>query len=365
MEGLYIWQKNEWPSFRWDDAKIQPLLFNTIRKESYFLGKVSMLGDEIKEKVSATAVENEIISSSSIEDIMLKRESVRSSILNRLGFNTECTAKTDRYTEGAVNIVIDAVENRNAPLTKERLLGWQAELFPSGISIGRRITTGMWRQGEMYVVSGHSGKEIIHYEAPPADRLNQEIDYFLEYINEDNTVNPIIKAAVAHFWFVSIHPFADGNGRIARAISEMLLARSEDTNHRYYSLSTEIINSRNEYYEVLEYCQKSPTDITRFLEYFLKTMQKAIEKAESEINKAIPKTKFWDSMKLVPLNGRQIKLINRLQDGFEGKLTTEKWAKIAKCSHSTALRDINDLISKNILAEDGGNSRNTGYKLRY
>ena len=206
---------------------------------------------------------------------------------------------------------------------------------------------------------------MIHYEAPPAEQIDEDIDTFLHFINEEHGINPIIKAAVAHFWFVSIHPFADGNGRIARTISEMLLAKADGTEHRYYSVSAEIMNTRKEYYEVLEYCQKSTLDITRFIEYFLRSLNNAISKANSNIEKSIAKTRFWDSLRLIPLNEREIKLINKLYEGFEGKLTTEKWAKIAKCSHSTALRDIKDLISKGILTEDEGRSRNTGYKLSY
>lgn len=361
--AYYIWQRNDWPTFTWDDEKIFPLLYETSRKEAGFLGKVSMLSDDIKKTASVSALEDEIISSNAIENIMLKRDSVRSSILSRLGLDDEGLGKTDRYTEGAVNIVIDAVENREAKLTKERLFGWHTELFPAGFSEGRKITTGMWRHGSMYVVSGHTGKEIIHYEAPPAERIETEMDRFLKFINEDETINTIIKAAIAHLWFVSMHPFADGNGRIARTITEMLLSRADDSDHRYYSLSSAIMKNRKEYYDVLEYSQKSTMNITNFIEYFLTTMQNAIHDSEEEIRKAIEKTRFWDSIRLIPLNEREVKLINRLFDGFEGKLTTEKWAKIAKCSHSTALRDIKDLISKGILIEDGGNSRNTGYKL--
>ncbi len=365
VSDLYVWQKKEWPSFKWDNQKLQPLLYETIRNEAYFLGKISALGMELGTASLAAALEDEIVSSSSIEDIMLDRASVRSSILHRLGYESEGLQNSDRCTEGAVSIVIDAVMHRNAPLTKERLFGWHAELFPEGFSEGRRIIAGRWRQGEMYIVSGRTGKEIIHYEAPPAESVDKEMDAFLSFINEEDEMNPVIKAAVAHFWFVSIHPFADGNGRIARTISEMLLARADGTDHRYYSLSAAIMKTRNEYYEVLEYCQKGNLDITGFIRYFLKTLSSAIAEAENNIQKSIAKTMFWDSLRLIPLNERETKLINRLIDGFEGRLTTEKWAKIAKCSHSTALRDINDLICKGILKEDGGGSRNKGYKLNY
>ena len=360
---IYVWQKPDWPSFRWDEEKVSPLLYETTRMESYFLGRISMIDPEIRNSILTRNLENEILSSNSIENITLQRDSVRSSILSRLGFDSEGHEKADRYTDGAVNIVIDAARNHKMPLTAERLFGWHAELFPAGMSEGRRTLVGQWRQGEMFVVSGRLGKEVIHYEAPPADRLEHEMEAFLEFINSKD-MNPLLKAAIAHFWFVTIHPFSDGNGRIGRAIAEMLLARADNTSHRYYSLSSAIMADRKAYYEILEYCQKGTMDITGFLEYFLLTLQNAIRAAEGEIKKAIQKTQFWDSLRGISLNPREIKIINMLQDGFKGKLTTAKWAKLGKCSHSTALRDINDLISKGMLIADGGNSRNAGYILR-
>ena len=251
-QNLYIWQKQGWPAFRWDAERLQPLLYEAIRNEAYFLGRISALDSNLDTTAFLDAIENEVISSSSIENIMLDRDSVRSSILSRLGYENEGLRKSDRHTDGAVSIVIDAVMNNTLPLTKERLFAWHTELFPSGISDGRRILTGRWRQGEMYVVSGRTGKEVIHYEAPPAKQIDEDIDTFLHFINEEDDINPIIKAAVAHFWFVSIHPFADGNGRIGRTISEMLLAKADGTEHRYYSVSAEIMNTRKEYYEIFE-----------------------------------------------------------------------------------------------------------------
>ncbi len=363
--NLYIWQQEDWPHFTWKQEELLPLLYETSTEKSYFLGRISMLGLPEKEASFLNTLEEEVLGSNSIEDINLKRDSVRSSILSRLGYANEGIQNSDRYTVGAVNIIIDAITNRNMPLTKERLFGWHTELFPEGISDGRRILTGRWRQGEMYVVSGHIGKEVIHYEAPPASVIDNEMDEFLRFVNEENDINPLIKAAVAHFWFVTIHPFSDGNGRIGRTISEMLLARSDNTDHRYYSLSSAIMTNRQEYYDTLEYCQKSTLDITRFIVFFLKTLRDAVRNAENAIQETIAKTKFWDAIRPIPLNERQIKLINKLYDGFEGKLTTEKWAKIAKCSHSTALRDINELIDKGILIANGTKSKNISYKLNF
>lgn len=364
MNNLYIWQNKDWPNLKWDTEKLLPLIYETTMEKSLFLGMLSTLNNDLKETSFLDTVEDEIISSSSIENIMLKRDSVRSSLLSRLGFDNAGLQNTDRYTEGAVNIVLDAILNHDRPLTKERLFCWHSQLFPSEMSGGMRITTGSWRKGEMYVVSGRMGKEVIHYEAPPAEIIENEMDVFLKFINENTDVNPLIKAAVAHFWFVTIHPFSDGNGRIARTIAEMLLARADDMDHRYYSFSAEIMNNRKEYYDVLEYCQKSTLDITRFIEYFLMVLQNAVKNSEKKLESTLEKTKFWDSVRLLPLNERQIKLINKLYDGFEGKLTTEKWAKIAKCSHSTALRDIKDLMEKGVIIEDGGKSKNTGYSLK-
>ena len=246
---IYIWQRKDWPDFHWDIDKLLPLLYETTQKRSFFLGQISSLDDTIQKNAYADVLENEIISSNSIENILLDRDSVRSSLLSRLGVENAGMKYSDRYTAGAVNIVFDAVTNYSVPLTKERLYGWHSELFPSGMSEGRRIITGNRRQGPIYVVSGSMGKEIIHYEAPPADRIDAEIDSFLKFVNEDESVNILIKAAVAHVWFVSIHPFADGNGRIARTITEMLLAKADGLPHRYYSLSLEIMKNRKEYLE--------------------------------------------------------------------------------------------------------------------
>ena len=362
---IYIWQRKDWPNFHWDIDKLLPLLYETTQKRSFFLGQISSLDDTIQKNAYADVLENEIISSNSIENILLDRDSVRSSLLSRLGVENAGMKYSDRYTAGAVNIVFDAVTNYSVPLTKERLYGWHSELFPSGMSEGRRIITGNRRQGPIYVVSGSMGKEIIHYEAPPADRIDAEIDRFLKFVNEEESVNILIKAAVAHVWFVSIHPFADGNGRIARTITEMLLAKADGLPHRYYSLSLEIMKNRKEYYDILEYTQKNTMDVTKFIEYFLKTIQKSVATSQAKIEKTIAKTKFWDSIRKYPLNERQIKILNMMQEDFEGKLTTAKWEKLNKCSHSTALRDIKDLIDKGILIDDGKHSKNTSYLLKY
>lgn len=360
---LYLWQNENWPEFRWDAEKLLSPIYEVSQEVSLLLGRISMFGEGIKTELLTSTLENEIISSNSVENILLKREAVRSSILAQLNMDTEGLSVNEHYSEGAVRILLDAVTNSAVPLTKERLWGWHSDLFPSGISDGRRILTGQWRQGPMFVISGNTGKEIIHFEAPPAEMVDGEIDSFLKFVNE-NDVNPIIKAAVSHLWFVTIHPFADGNGRIARTITEMLLARADNSPRRYYSFSSAIMKNRKAYYDALEYAEKSTMDVTSFIAYFIETMRVAVADAEMRIAKTIEKTRFWDRIRSISMNERQVKMVNKLVDGFEGRLTAEKWGKITKCSHATALRDINDLIQKGVLEEDGGKSRNAGYILK-
>ncbi len=363
--GIYIWTRDDWPNLHWNMQKLSPLFLDVIRQEATLRGKLSMLQERHQEISFADAAASELIASSSIEGIRMDRNSVRSSILNKLGIQQDSTkVKFDHYNEGTVTVLLDAVENWNKPLTRERLFSWHSQLFPFGISDGERIATGCWRSGPMYVVSGRRGKEIIHYEAPPAGRIESEIDTFLDFVNGREDIDPFIKAAVAHFWFVTIHPFADGNGRIARTISELLLARADKSSRRFYSLSEAILANKNEYYEILESCEKGTGDITSFVEYILKCLASAVDKAEEHLSSTLAKTRFWDSIHQLALNERQIKIINRVLDGFDDKLTAEKWAKITKCSHATALRDITDLIAKGVLEKDGSGGRSAGYQLR-
>ncbi len=362
--GIYIWTRADWPNLHWNMQKLTPLLIDVTRQEATLLGKLSMLQDKHQEISFVDAAASELIASNSIEGIIMDRRSVRSSILNKLGIQQEhIKVNVDHYNEGTVAVLLDAVENWSKPLTRERLFSWHSQLFPFGISDGERITTGCWRSGSMYVISGRSGKEVIHYEAPPAERIESEIDAFLDFVNGDEDVDPFIKAAVAHFWFVTIHPFADGNGRIARTISELLLARADRSSKRFYSISEAILSSRNEYYEILENCEKGTGDITSFVSYILKCLATAVARTEENLAATLGKTRFWDSIRQLALNERQIRIITRILDGFEGKLTAEKWAKITKCSHATALRDITDLIEKGVLENDGSKERSTGYKL--
>lgn len=366
--AIYLWQRNDWPNFTWDIERLLPNIYTTANEVSYFLGKISMLGTDMRQKVFVDSMSEEIYSSNAIEDILLNRDSIWSSVKTRLGLPEEddhYDYHYDSYTDGVVQVAVDAVKNCNSPLTKQRLFQWHSLLFPTGISAGKAITTANWRRGPMYVMSGGPGKEIIHFEAPAASEVDSEMERFLSFINDDYGFNPMVKAAVAHLWFVTIHPFDDGNGRTARAITEMLLARADNTAHRFYSISSEMLTSRKAYYDALNFAQKSTMDVTSFIEYFLETMRSAVRTSNGKLEKSLDKSRFWDSIRFMPLNERQSKMINKLLDDFKGKLTTEKWAKITKCSHATALRDINDLITKGILVDDGGKTRSAGYQLKH
>ena len=357
----YIWQKKSWPNFTYELEIIAPHLYQTTKDIAFFLGKISTLNHNAKNEFYTSSLENEVIPSNAIEGLVFDRESVRSSLMSHLGF--EDSSISNRDTDGAVAVTLDAIRKYNKPLTKERLFRYHSMLFPSMTSGGRKILTGTFRKGSMYVLSGRMGNEVVHFEAPPADKVEKEMDKFFDFINKETDMNPLIKAAIAHLYFVTIHPFADGNGRLARAITEMLLARADGSDNRYYSLSSAILSSRNEYYEALEKAEKGTLDVTDFIIYFLKTLRQAIKRSEDELTRTLAKTRFWDSIRSCSLNERQLKIINMLQDGFKGKLTTKKCEKINKCSHSTALRDIKDLIEKGILVEDGFHSKNTSYYL--
>lgn len=360
---MYIWQRDDWPLFFYDEKKINSSLMDVIEKKAFLLGKFSALTEQKQRDSFISSFESEVVSSSLIEDVKLDRVSVRSSLLKNLNIDTGGINKYDHQADGFVNALLDAIEHYDDLITKETLCSWHSELFPSSFSQGRRILTGTWRKGEMYVVSGRIGKEVVHFEAPPAEKIDYEMNRFLKFLNEDTSYNLIIKAAIVHLYFVTIHPFSDGNGRIARILTEKVLSQSDKTIYRPYSLSSEILNNRDEYYNVIEYSQKSSMDATEFVLYFLKTLSKAIDTSLITWEKTKEKTDFWDSIKLIPFNERQIKIINKLLDNFEGKLTADKWSKINKCSHSTAVRDINDLIDKKVIKADGKKDKNVGYVL--
>lgn len=363
---MYIHDRKEWPEFQWDQAALAVLMGEVRLLQGHLLGYMEALGFGASEEATLKTLTQDVVKTSEIEGEKLDDESVRSSIARRLGMDLADTKPIDRNIEGIVEVMLDATGNYAASLTQERLFDWHAALFPTGRSGMERITVAGWRtkqSGPMKVVSRPYGREKVHYEAPAYDRLEHEMAQFINWFNAPSTVDPVIKAAIAHFWFVTIHPFDDGNGRIARAIADLMLARSENSRHRFYSMSAQIQMERKEYYTVLEKCQKGPIDITPWIAWFLQCMKRAIATSGNELEAVLVKANFWHAHTGESFNDRQKTIINRLFDGFEGKLTSSKWAKITKCSQDTALRDIGDLLDRHILARAEGGGRSTSYTL--
>ena len=364
MNTVYLWQNDKFPRFEWDsDALLLPLgEVHTLQGQ--LLGRMSALGFEgLSQQVEA--VTQEIIGSSRIEGVTLNADSVRSSVARHLGLETACSERSDHYTEGVVNAMMQATQAFAEPLTAERMFGWHAAFFPTGYSDGYKITVANWRVGNepMQVVSGPMGKEKVHFVAPPSDIVPAIMEQLIAWCNTPNDTDPILRAAIAHLWFVTIHPFDDGNGRMARTITEMMLARADNSSQRFYSLSAEIMKQRKEYYDVLEQAQKGPIDVTPWLLWFIKTLRNALVFSLQTTDRVLQKAAFWSRHKETELNERQRKIINRLWDGFEGKLTTQKYAKINHCSQDTALRDIQSLIDKGILRKTDEGGRSTNYEL--
>lgn len=363
MRPIYIWQYPEWPSFTWNDSRLIALLSEVRNLEGKIQGMMGGLGFDVQSITALNVMTEDVLRSNEIEGVILNSDKVRSSIAKHLGIDTAGLPQPDRYTEGVVQIMMDAVTNCNKPLTPERLFNWHAALFPTGRSGMYPITVGAYRTGgePMQIVSGAMGKEKVHYEAPPSDVVPDMMTDFLRWINSDNTVtDPVLKAAVAHLWFVAIHPFDDGNGRLTRTITDIQLAKADGFHLRFYSMSAEILREKKTYYEILEHTTSNSTDITEWLEWFLNTMKSSILRAEETVKRVVSKSSFWQRHREIPMNERQVKMVNMLWDGFTGKLTSSKWAKITKTSQATALRDITDLIEKGILiaAADGGRSSN-------
>ncbi len=362
----YIHLLKEWPAFKWEDAKIILPLSTVRHKQGRLLGKLEGLGFRLREEASLETLTQDVIKSSEIEGEKLPTDQVRSSIARRLGIEIAGEVTVNRNVEGIVEMMLDATQNYNEVLTDDRLFGWHATLFPTGRSDMHKIQVGTWRDdstGPMQVVSGAMGKERVHYEAPKAARLSLEMNNFFEWFNQVTTMDPVLKAAIAHVWFVTIHPFDDGNGRIARAIADMQLARADGNRQRFYSMSAQIQREGNAYYEILEKTQKGNLDITKWLLWFLTCLDRAITLSEENLSGVTQKAKFWEVHKDVARNERQRTMLNRVMDGFDGKLTSSKWAKISKCSPDTALRDIQDLIERGILEKEEGGGRSTSYRI--
>lgn len=360
----YIWQRKGWPDFRWDAEALLEPMSRLSQRHGLLNGRMSMLGFNEKCHSLLLAMTDELISTSEIEGVQLNPNSVRSSIARRLGIEDDGLLVEDHYVEGLVDVMLDAVHNCREQLTADRLFGWHAALFPLGRSGMHRITVADWRKGEetMQVVSGAFGHEKVHYEAPASADVPAEMDRLISWCNTGGQ-SPFIMAAVAHLWFVTIHPFDDGNGRISRTLADMLLARLDVDSARYYSMSAEINRNKKAYYEILERTQKGDLDITEWLLWFFDCLEKAITRASGIIERTLEKAAYWDRFREVDINERQRKVINRLWDGFEGKLTSSKWAKMCSCSQDTALRDINDLISKGMLRNSGEGGRSANYLL--
>ena len=360
----YIWQRKDWSDFRWDAEALLEPMSRLSQLHGLLNGRMSMLGFNEKCSSLLPAMTEELIGSSEIEGVLLNPNSVRSSIARRLGIDDDGLLVEDHYVEGLVDVMLDAVRKCKEPLTDERLFGWHAALFPLGRSGMHRITVADWRKGEepMQVVSGAFGHEKVHYEAPASADVPAEMERLIRWCNNAN-LSPFIMAAVAHLWFVTVHPFDDGNGRISRTLADMLLARLDVDSARYYSMSAEINRNKKAYYEILERTQKGDLDITEWLQWFFDCLEKAITRASSIIERTLEKSAYWDKFHDVDINERQRKVINRLWDGFEGKLTSSKWAKMCSCSQDTALRDINDLISKGMLRNSGEGGRSANYLL--
>ncbi len=359
----YIYQYNNWPHFTWNEKEIQVILGKVRHLQGKILGQMSSFGFSLKEETNLSTLTSDVIKSSEIEGENLNYEQVRSSIARKLGIDYAGMIYSERDVEGVVEMMLDATQNYTQPLDEERLFGWHASLFPTGRSGIHRINIGCYRDDEMQVVSGPMGKERVHFQAPSPTIVKKEMNEFLDWFNNFNEIDMVLKAAIAHFWFIIIHPFDDGNGRIARTLSDMLLARSDNSSQRFYSLSSQILMEQKVYYATLEKVQHSNGDITEWLNWFLKCLYRALIITEETTNKAIHKAEFWDKHKETVLNSRQRLMLNKLLDGFEGKLKSSKWAKITKCSADTSLRDIKDLIEKDILIKEESGGRSTNYEL--
>lgn len=360
----YIWDQPGWPGFTWRLETLTAALTKAAHAQGRLLGAMEALGFDLQSEAQLRALTDDVLKSSEIEGENLPIDQVRSSVARRLGLDLAGLAPADREVEGVVEMMTDATLNYAEPLTKARLFAWHAALFPTGWSGMRKITVGAWRKGPVEVVSGPVGREKVHYEGPPANRLGKEMDAFLQWFANPKSPDPLLTAGLAHFWFVTLHPFDDGNGRIARALADMALARAEHSSKRFYSLSAQIRVERNEYYRLLEQSQKNSLDITAWLQWFLACLHRAIEGAGDRSDSVLQKGRFWQRFAATQMNARQIKVLNRLLDEpFEGKLTSSKWAKLAKCSQDTAGRDITALIKMGALQKDPGGGRSTSYSL--
>jgi Fic family protein len=364
----YIWERPDWPRFRWQEGELLVPLAEARRKQGLLLGGLRRIGFDLRLRAELEAVAEEAVTTSAIEGETLDRESVRSSVARRLGLLDAAAPPADRHTEGLVEMLLDATHRHASPLDAETLLGWHAALFPTGRAGLHRIVAGAWRPGSVQVVSGRIGRERVHFEGPPAARVEAEMGRFLDWFERSRSDSSLVgdglvRAGLAHLWLVTIHPFEDGNGRIARAVTERALAQDEGLAQRFYGMSAAIRAAREAYYRVLERTQKGDLDVTPWLVWFLACLGRALDAAEAVLERVLAKAAFWQGLTATALNPRQHKVLNRILDGFEGNLTTRKWAALGKCSIATAQRDINDLVGRGVLTRNPGGSRRTSYRL--
>ncbi len=363
--ALYIHQKENWTNFRWEQSEVTDLLLEVRQLQGYLLGKTESLGFNLKNEANLEILIQDVVQTSDIEGEIFNPEQVRSSIAMRLGLADAGVSHSNRSIDGVVDMTLDAIRNRDKQLSAKRLFAWHSALFPMGRSGIYSIEVGKWRTGRMQVVSGAWGRQKVHFEAPVPERLDTEMKYFVHWFNTENEIDSVLKAAIAHFWFITIHPFDDGNGRIARAIADAQLAMADGMNWRFYSMSSQINADKKAYYRVLEQTQKGDGDITEWLKWFLNCLKKALVSSEEIIGRIIRKHHFFVKNADKISNDRQRKILTRLLDGFEGNLTSSKYAKIAKTSADTALRDLNDLVEKGVLIKSSSGGRSTHYLIKW
>lgn len=363
---MYIYQQKNWPNFSWDINQIAFLLTSVRHKQGKLTGRMMSLGFDLQNEAMLQTITQDVLKTSEIEGEHFNTDQVRSSVAQKLGMDIGGSIPADRHVEGVVDMLLDATQHYERHLDDERLFGWHAAMFPTGRSGINKITVGSWRTpetGAMQVVSGAMGKELVHFEAPLSENVPKEMDVFFDWFNSKVQLDPVLKAAIAHLWFVTIHPFDDGNGRIARAITDLQLARSDESKQRFYSMSAQIQNERKKYYEILENTQKGDLEITKWLHWFLSCLERALFHAEESLNSVLNKANYWNFLNTKSLNDRQKQMMNKLLDGFDGKLNTSKWAKITKVSTDTALRDIQNLENQGVLVKQAGGGRSTSYEL--
>lgn len=362
---MYIYERNDWTNFRWDTSQVSLLQEVVFRKQGLLYGKLGSLGFDSKLRAMAENLTHDVVYSSEIEGIKLNVDQVRSSIARRLGIENVRYTAPSHYVDSVVNVMLDAVQHYDQALSKEKICAWQAAFFPTGFSEGSQIEIGQYRTSEEHIVSGMFGREKIHYIAPSPDRVEEDMQKFLTWFDKEESVSSVIRSAIAHFWFVSIHPFEDGNGRLARILSDMLLARGEQSEFRFYNVSSQINKDKNHYYDILERMQHGDGDITEWLVWYMQKLVDALDEAETIVSTILNKSFFWQKASSIPMTGRQTQMLNLFLDGYEAKITSRTWASLAKCSKDTAIRDIQDLVDKNILIEDIPGAKRPSYSIVY